>query len=129
MSKQVVYDSEATQYVHDSISDDMLKLIRACCMNRLSIVIYKDITDEPKVERCEIVNGAGNKLKYTRAGQPQVAWLSDAFDDQDFAGFEFADGSISISQWRRKYNSSLTALEVPRAPFSEHAVYVLFRKP
>jgi hypothetical protein len=100
--KKVVYDSDSGICVSGELSASMVKLMGACSIEQLHVTISKDIPDDPKVERCEIIENHGclefitdNVQRYNGTARgirvvPEMA---------TFAGFEFADGKVRANPW------------------------------
>ena len=124
-----VYESSEKTY-DDSLGGCPLGLTQQLESRGYHVVLSKDLPDEPKVERCELVC-VGGAVRYHRFGTPDTI-LHWAESDPDFAGFEFADGSIDVHPWRKmytaKWNEAMHKLDTTQDGDLIHAKYVLFRK-
>jgi hypothetical protein len=125
MSKKVYYETGGVDLGH-LLHGPVLRYYED---NGYHVVISKDIPDEPKVERREITI-RHSSLTYDEG--PYECGLHLAIDSPDFAGFEFEDGTVDVSPWRKKSPCiscfpSIMPVKDSDRPI-EHAKYVLFRK-
>ena len=118
--KKIVYETDNNSSVGFGT-----QMIRVSELERsgFHVVVSKDVPDDPKIERCEII--ATGDLHYTR-GKSIPLSVGQAIDDPHFAGFEYASGFISNNPWSRSVENE-RCIEHTRRTFDEHAKYVLFR--
>lgn len=139
--KKVVYESGSVggETLGGMTFDLVLKIQNLGYQVKLS----RDVPDEPKVERCEILNGRCEPI-------PLKTYLNDPFlhyarhtdsagtkrpihvavSDPDFEGFEFEDGMVSVVPWRIMNKTSIKQPIISTKDnigAIEHAKYVLFR--
>lgn len=129
--KKIVYETGATQYDAEFITPLSLQPIHRMEACGATVVITKDIPDEPKVERCEIVDILNlEQLVYRDNQRHEDAPLSEAINEPAFSGFEFENGDVGITPWRIMLKPDVASGLVfgSNPTYIEHAVAVLFRK-